>query len=98
MSALSSSSTLTEIKNAYLDNASYEEDGSTSKAAAFITACRMLLAKLPKRALHGGRNEIELDLGQIRKELDQAKTWLATSSTAATGGGVRFNDFTSFRS
>ena len=93
MSALSSTSTLAEVKAAYFDNASYEEDASATKAAAFITACRFLLLKLPKRARHADRNEIELEPGQIRNELLAAKAWLAGQA----GSGVRFASFESFR-
>ena len=50
MSALTSASTLTDVQNAYVDNASYAEDASIAKAKAFVTACRILLLKLPAEA------------------------------------------------
>lgn len=83
MSTLSSSSTLTAIKNAYIDNASYAEDASTAKAKAFITACRILLLKLPKRAAHGRGNEVELDPRLIHDEMKAAQRWLAGQSAGA---------------
>ena len=43
MSTLDSNSTLTEIKVAYADNASYSEDDEATNAAAFVTVCRLLL-------------------------------------------------------
>lgn len=95
MSTLSSTSTLTEVKAAYFDNASYAEDSSPTKAAAFITACRFLLIYLPKRARQGQRHEIEIDVDQVRQELLAAKQWLAAN--AADSGAVRHADFTGFR-
>jgi hypothetical protein len=89
VSTLSSTSTLDQIKAAYADNASYAEDASTTKAKAFITACRLLLLKLPKRAVHGGRGggeEIELDLTLIAEEMKQANAWLSAAATIEYGG------------
>ena len=99
MSSLTSSSTLAEIQAAYYDNASWEEDASTTKALAFVTACRFLLLKLPKRVAQGGRggNETELDPSIIRAELNAARQWLAFSSAAATGGGVKHVSLEGFR-
>src|SRR5262245_57513999 len=72
MSTLSSSSTLEQVKAAYIDNASYAEDNSAAKARTFVTACRILLLKLPKRAAHGRGNEIELDTSLIFEEMRRA--------------------------
>jgi len=99
MSTLSSSSTLTEIQAAYMDNASYAEDASTAKARAFVTACRLLLLKLPKRSVSGGRGgtEIEIDPRVIQQELTAANQWLAHSRTSQTGGGITYADFDDYR-
>lgn len=75
-SGINSSSTLDEIKAAYLDNATYDEEGDAAKAKAFIVACRALLLKMPRRARHGGNEEIELTPDEIRRELDKARQWL----------------------
>lgn len=98
MSTLDSSSTLAEVQAAYDDNASYAEDDSTAKAAAFVTACRFLLRRLPRRAAHGGRGaeEVELELRLIREELNAASQWLAVKG--ATGGGIKHVSFENFRS
>lgn len=87
MSTLSSASSLDEIKAAYADNASYVEDDSTSKARAFVTACRLLLLRMPRRTVHGGRGSEELELQPelIQGELQRAETWLA--ARPAAGGG-----------
>jgi len=81
MSTLSSSSTLAEVQAAYDDNASYAEDESASKAAAFITACRILLRRVAKRAAHGGRgaNEVEHDPGLLRAEMREAIQYVASA-------------------
>jgi len=97
MSTLSSSSTYDEITAAYYDNASYEEDSSLEKAAAFITACRFLLRLIPKRTAQGGRggNETEFDVTVIRQELLDARRWLAFSTTGSSG--VRHVSLADFR-
>ena len=88
MSSLSSSSTLTEIQNAYVDNASYAEDGSVSKAKAFITACRILLLKLPAEA--GTReSHVRLSPDLISKEMAEARAWLQANDTTSTSTVTR---------
>jgi len=98
MSALSSASTIDEIKAAYADNASYEEDASASKAKAFVTACRLLLLKLPKMATtEGGRQQLMLNPELIQGEMERATNWLSTSSAGAASGGVKHVDLQGFR-
>lgn len=97
MSMLSSSSTLAEIVAAYADNASYEEDSSASKAAAFITACRLLLLKIPKRTKHAGGSEIEVDPAQVREEMAAARNWSAANGGTSGSGGYRHASFENFR-
>lgn len=96
MSTLSSASTLDEIKAAYADNASYQEDSDVGKCRAFITACRLLLLKLPQ-STRKGDSELTLSISAIQSELKLAKQWLSTSNAAAAGGGVRYSDFSDFR-
>lgn len=98
MSALSSTSTIAQITASYADNASYEEDGSVSKARAFVTACRLLILKLPTKMMHGKAGEIDLDPSLIRGELQAAQRWLASQPDSAAGAdAVRFLDFSTFR-
>lgn len=81
---LSSSSTFDQIVAAYADNASYIEDGSVSKCKAFITACLLLLLKLPKRS--GTREaDTEMNPDLIRSELDKARDWLTANDPDAGG-------------
>lgn len=98
MATLSSASTLAEIKAAYADNASYEEDASPAKARIFVTACRLLILNLPAMAVHSGES-VTLNPALIAAEMKQARTWLATSAEALadSGGAVRHCDFGSFR-
>lgn len=93
MATLDSSSTLAEIEAAYLDNVSYEEDNSTSKAAAFITACKMLLLKRPSQMSAGGSVTFGSQ-ADIQKELDNAKRWL---SQKQQGGSYSYFDFSNAR-
>jgi hypothetical protein len=104
VSTLDSDSTLAEIQAAYDDNSSYEEDGSTTKAKAFITACRMLIRRLPVRSVHGGGGgrgqEIETTVEQLQKELQAAQEWLKvndSSATAAAAESAIFRSLEEFR-
>jgi len=83
---------------AFFDNADYEEDADQTKAKAFVTACRKLLALPMTRTAQGGRdgNEMELDPSQIHKLMDEARRWLA-QELAAGEGAVLHADFTGFR-
>ena len=72
--SLTSSSTTAQIEAAYVDNADYAEADSTTKAAAFIQACRILLIKRPRRASHGSES-LEIDHSVIRAQLDEAVQW-----------------------
>jgi hypothetical protein len=97
LSSLNGDSTDAQVWAAYDDNASYEEDGSLTKAKAFITACRILLRRLPKRQKSGGA-EIETDPTRLSKEMEEAKQWVASNpSSSAAAGSVRFADFNGFR-
>ena len=99
MSSLTSSSTLAQVKAAYIDNASYAEDVSVTKAKAFVTACRILLLKLPAEA--GTReSHVRLNPELIQKEMAEARTWIAANDTASTGSAgprVTFGGFERFR-
>jgi len=99
VATLSSTSTLAEVQAAYDDNASYAEDASAGKAAAFITACRILLRRMPKRAVDGkSGQEIENEMLLLRKEMDAAQQWLARqSSTGGTGQTRHFGSAYDFR-
>jgi len=97
MSSLTSASTLAQIKAAYADNASYQEDADVAKARAFVTACRLLLLKTPSKVMHGKAGGIEFSVASIQQQLDAANRWLACSLAAADGGGITFPSFDGFR-
>jgi hypothetical protein len=85
-STLNSASTWAEIDAAYRDNASYFEDNSPTKAAAFITACRFKLL-MPQRIKQGGSGsgqEMENSPDAIQEQLKAAQAWYGANVT--TGG------------
>jgi hypothetical protein len=99
--SLDSNSTLADIQAAYDDNASYEIDGSVSKARLFVLACRLLQGRTIKRVRSGGQGggfESERDPAQIRKEMEDAQAWLARNDPGQRGGHVRAFDLRGFRS
>jgi len=82
MPSLTSSSTLAQIKAAYADNASYIEDGSATKARAFITACRLLICQLPAKVLKGG-SEVDLDVRLLADQIADAQAFLTQAAVAS---------------
>ena len=100
MSTLNSTSTLTEVKASYDDNSSYAEDASVAKAKEFVTACRILLRRVPKRARHGGGGgeELEIDPAIVRAELKDAQMFVNANAGISDGGaGIKHVDFSQFR-
>jgi len=95
MSSLSSASTNDQVRAAFDDNASFEEDASPAKAAAFLTACRILLRRRPSSVNTDGVM-VTFDPGPVEAELVRARTWLALNGSA-NGGSVRFLDFSGIR-
>lgn len=96
MATLSSASTLDQVKAAYDDNSGYDVDGNVTECQIFIQACRILLRRLPAETSKEGQS-LRIELQRIEEALAQAKVWLATSNTAAAGGGVLYSDFSTFR-
>jgi len=100
MSTLSSTSTYAEVLAAYDNGASYAEDNSTSKAASFETACRILLRREPVQTGRAG-SAIVLDKQSIREELQRVRSWLAArggASASAQTSSSRHLSFEGFRS
>ena len=83
MSTLNSTSTLAQIEASYADSASYAEDNSVAKARAFVTACRLLLLKYPKRT-GTPQADLETSIDLIQKEKKAAEDWLAAHDTGPT--------------
>lgn len=96
MATLTSASTLAEVKAAYIDNASFEEDGSVSAAKTFVTACRILLLQLPKEAAKGGES-LTLSIEQIHAEMKRAQVWVNANGGNGPAGGVLHTSFENFR-
>jgi len=93
--SLDSTSTLAQIRAAYADNVSYAENDSLAECAAFIAACRLLVAKLPERVVHGGRNseEIGLNIEVLERRLQAAEKWHASKRGASRYVHPSFADF-----
>ena len=88
---LDSTTTFTQAVASYKTNASYEEEGSVSKAKAFITAVRHLLIT-PQKINHSNREELEHNMVIWREELKAAQQFVARDS-----GSVRHYDLSEFR-
>ena len=95
---LNSSSTLDQVIDAYSDNASYAEDNSVAKAKAFVTACNILILKLPAEQTNG-ESTTKISTAELRRLKDEAQKWLSKKGSG-TGYSVKYKhpDFTDFRS
>ena len=94
---LSSASSLINVRNAYLDNASYEQNNDVNACATFVTACRMLLAMMPTVVSAGGDASLTIDLKIVQQELTSARQWLDTNSSNNSGAGIVAVDLQNFR-
>jgi hypothetical protein len=85
--------TVDELLDAYDENADYEESGSTTKAAAFATACRRLCT-LPVESMQGNRHRVVMKPELYRELAAEARAWINSHSTA---GSVSHADLRSLR-
>lgn len=89
MSTLDSDSTDAQVNNAYDNSASYAEDGSVTKARAFITACRFLLRRMVKQAGHGPAT-LTLSPELVLQEMRDAQSWLAANPATTNAGVIHY--------
>lgn len=95
---LTSTSTDDEVLAAYVDNASYYESASLTKAKAFVTACRVLLVRLP-RMTSGQGTTVQLNPDLIQAEMRQAENWANSrvDTSASAAPRVTRTSFENFR-
>ena len=91
---LTSASTDAEVIAAYEDNASWEESGSATKAAAFVTACRFMVQRFPRMTSVDGVSST-WDLNLIRAEMERARRYVASARSGS--GSVRYLDLSGSR-
>src|SRR5262245_9631157 len=92
--ALSSSSTLADVKAEYMNKAGIRIDGGVVECAEFIPDCELRQLPLPKRT--GTREfDTELNTELIEKRMTAAQEWLGarggggeTLDSGAGGGGA----------
>ena len=80
---------LASARTKYFANADWAETGDVTKARAFSTAIRMLMA-FPESSVSGHQNA-RFNLQQLREELTQVMTWLKQNGgipTPSTTGGM----------
>ena len=93
MGTFSSPSTDAEVEAAYDDNASYETDNSTTKAAIFLEAVKILLRRCAQSTTVDGISA-RWDTQALRDELKHARKFVASR---AAGGSVKHLDFSGLR-
>lgn len=91
--------TLATVREAYIENASYESEASVEKARLFLTAARRLLVMLPASAVGRDRTQADFEMSTIREEIKACQAWLAanpSSTTQASDPSVLHHDFSAF--
>ena len=87
-----------DLETAIETNASWEEDGSLSKAKAFVTAVRRYLMRYPNSSSNQS-SSMSFDFNVIQSQLLLAKQYIALNDTAsASNTRVRFFDASGYRS
>jgi len=90
---IGSNSSLAEVAACYDDNASYIEDQSPTKARRFITACNILIRRVPGFSEQGAMNQrLSFDIEELSKQVAEARRWLATEGYRYEGGSTRYAD------
>ncbi len=96
MSTINSSTTEAELEAAFMNNASYLEDLSTTKAALFITVCTAIL--LRPSMTGKGTFSASWNRETIIQLRDEARLWLEARDTSyRSGPTVRVASFRNSR-
>ena len=92
---VSTYTTLTTAKTAYLENADYADGlGDLTKAYDFRSAVRALILLLPQQATVGG-NSTTMSIASLRQELERVDRWIREKKQ--TGAKVTYGDVRYFR-
>ena len=79
--AISSESSLSDVKAAYYDNCTYDVDQNLQEAQTFVAACRQLLVRIPKQVGHGNRaEEVQIDPEVIERQMQACMRWIYTQN------------------
>jgi len=76
--------TLTEINDALIENADFEEVSSVAKAKAFATAATRWFILAPSSASKEG-SSLSMNSAQIENLLRRARDYIAVNDTSSTG-------------
>ena len=72
---------LTTARSNAHDNADYAEDGSLTKARAFVSACEQMIIYLPMQSATGGGEEVRFQIDQFERAIKRAQRWIAAHDT-----------------
>ncbi len=97
--ALDSTSTYTDVKAQYQNNADYDIDGSVTKARLFIEAIRHLLGIVRAQRATGVDGGGEYEMAPLDQQMNDARAFVRdnSGSNAGSGGGVIHTSMRSFR-
>lgn len=88
MSTITSASTRQQVLDALVDNASYLEDASTSKCAAYITALRVWLRRFAFEESRTGSQSLRFNTQNAEQDLRDAQQWLYANGGPSGNSGL----------
>ena len=89
MATISSASSQADIEAAYLDNCGYAEDGSTTMAKAFVTACRAMQIR-GITGISTGANRMQFEPGALETQIAKAERY-ARAMDGPVGGVIHYD-------
>ncbi len=94
--ALDSTATYSQVEDSYLDNASYIEDNSVTKAKAFVTACTMLIFLMPKQMGQDGKS-ITNSIEEVQQQKEKATQFLNDNDEDLHGDRVTLGGMNNYK-
>lgn len=89
----SMAATLSQVEDALIDNADYEEAGSVTKAKAFVTAAIRWQA-LASQSASNQSSSMSLDKSWVEAEKARARQFIAANETSTSGTNSRLTFLT----
>lgn len=99
MATITSSMTIAQIEAVYLDNCTYAEDASVTKAKAFQSALRALIL-VSSTAMAKGGSSVSFDRAALPEQLKAVTQWISmhpATNFDRGGPNVTRCDFGAFR-
>lgn len=93
---IDANSTTAEVEAEYDNTASYFADNDVAKARRFVTACRILIRRLPEEMTKGG-NSLRRRISGLEKAVEDAEAYILRFGDSPKGPSFGRTSFINFR-